>query len=177
MTTKTIPQPTRPHPQYPHFQLVYDLPSPLSPILNPMDAAEYFRSIWPPSIDVEVSLSVLMLNSLNQVIAHHTVNLGNPDYQLTAIGHYRMISWITAQSCANSIYIAHNVPGEFYLGDQHIHQLHFSEALHRIGNAMLALDIQLNDHLLITPVDFLSIKTAMGADWYITGTKEGTNNE
>lgn len=172
MTTQKTKLPQRPHKQFPHFKLVYDLPSPLQPIEKAEDAAKYFRKIWPETIDVEVCLSVIMLNIYNQVIAHHIVNLGNPVFDLSALAHYRMINWMTAHSCANSIYSCHNVPGEFYLSAPHIYQKHVKEALHSITNSMMAMDIHFKDHILITPVSTLSIKKTLGDFWYDLGGKE-----
>lgn len=175
MHTKTNPTAQRPHKQFPHFKLVYDLPSPLQPISNAEDAAIYFRKIWPSTMDVEVSLSVIMLNVYDQVIAHHTVYLGNPSFELSALAHYRMINWMTANCCANSIYTCHNVPGEFYLSERHINQKHIKEVLHNVTNAMMALDIDYKDHILITPISTLSVKNTLGNFWYDLGEKEVKN--
>lgn len=175
MLTKKIPTAQRPHKQFPHFKLVYDLPSPLQPITNADDAAYYFRKIWPSTIDVEVSLSVIMLNVYEQVIAHHTVFLGDPSFELTAMAHYRMINWITAHSCANSIFTSHNVPGAFHLSQHHINQKHIKEALQNFTNAMMALNIEYKDHILITPISTLSVKNTLGNFWYDLGEKEVQN--
>lgn len=172
MTTQKPQTPKRPHAQYPHFQLVYDLPSPLRTVQTSEEASIYFRKIWPESIDTEVSLTVLMLNAYEQPIAHHTVTLGNPLYQLTALAHYRLIAWITASSCASSVYIAHNVPGQLLINPEVTKELHIIEGLERLSTAMMAMDIELKDHLLISPVDHISLKKVLGNDWYSINEKE-----
>ena len=176
MTTQKKPKAKRPHKQYPHFELVYDLPSPWQPISNAEDAAYFFRkNIWSDTMYVEVCLSVIMLNVYDQVIAHHTVFLGNPNYELSAMAHYRMFNWITANSCANSIYSFHNVPGDFYLKDSDINQKHIHEALHNFTNSMLALDIEYKDHILISHASTLSVKETIGNSWFDLGEKEAKN--
>ncbi|MCK9402909.1 MAG: hypothetical protein M0Q26_05890 [Chitinophagaceae bacterium] len=171
-------QATRPHPQYPHFKLVYDLPSPVQTVDDAASAAHYMRSVWAETIDIEVGLMVLMLNQYRQPIAHHHVLLGNPAYQMETLTHLRMIGWITAQSCASSIYLANNVPGELYLTKEMELPIHVNDALYRISKAMDTLDIWLEDHLLLTPVDHLSLKDRFKHDWvFITGNQKEASHE
>jgi DNA repair protein RadC len=111
---------------------------------SPQLVAEYARKFW-EAIDVYESFYVLMLNSANNVIGFVKTGQGGVGSVVTDV---KLIAKYAIDSLASAIIVLHNHPsGQMVAsnGDRMITK--------KVKSAMELLDIQMIDHIILSPED------------------------
>src|SRR5215831_12705018 len=118
-------------------------------IVSSLDAFNLLRDLYSPdTICLQEQFSVLYLNRSNKVIGYYRVSVGG----ITGtVADPRLILGVALKCAASSIILCHNHPSESIKPS-----LQDEELTKKIKEAAKVMDIQVMDHLIITPTQYYS---------------------
>lgn len=121
---------------------------PKEKINSQIQSAEFIRNFYGDDLEIFESFFILLMNRQNQTIAYAKISQGGITGTLVDV---RLIAKYAVESLATSIILAHNHPsGNKMPSEQDI------RLTKKVKDALLILDINVVDHIILTADSFYS---------------------